>query len=308
VASEIAPPAVSVIVFARENIATLPETLRSLEQQHRFEDMEVILADGCGGDVLDPIAQQFPWVRRLRLAPTTMPRLKEAAISEARGEIIAILDPSDAAEPDWIDEILAGLAEPSVSAVGGSVMLPADPTAHSGANRAAYLFEYGCFNPPVAAGATAGDLPGNNVAYRRKSLVEDCADILSEAGFNKPFCHARIRERGGSLVIRPAMRIRHLTRYGFFSFGLRRYHYGRCFGANRRTFGPPNRQLLYRIFAPAVPVLLVLRHLSRHMAHPGNRRYLSNGTPALVGVCLLWGIGEWLGDWFGAGKSSDKLY
>jgi glycosyltransferase involved in cell wall biosynthesis len=308
VVSEIAIPAVSVVVFARENVPTLSDSLRSLQRQTRFDDIEVILADGCGGAVLNPIAEQFPWVRRLRLAPGTMPQLKGAAIAAAQGDIVAILDPSDAAEPDWIDEILAGLADPAISAVGGAVLLPTDPDANKAANRAAYLFEYGCFNPPLSGGITLGDLPGNNVAYRRKILINGCADILRDAGFNKPFCHARLRELGGYLLIRPSMRIHHLTRYGFFDFGLRRFHHGRCFGANRRKFGARDRRLFYRLFAPAVPALLVLRHLLRHMRHPGNRRLLSNGVPALVGICLFWGIGEWLGDWFGPGKSRELLY
>ena len=215
--SEIAIPAVSVVVFARENVPTLSDSLRSLQRQTRFDDIEVILADGCGGAVLNPIAEQFPWVRRLRLAPGTMPQLKGAAIAAAQGDIVAILDPSDAAEPDWIDEILAGLADPAISAVGGAVLLPTDPDAN-------------------------------------------------------------------------------------------KFHHGRCFGANRRKFGARDRRLFYRLFAPAVPALLVLRHLLRHMRHPGNRRLLSNGVPALVGICLFWGIGEWLGDWFGPGKSRELLY
>ena len=145
--SEIAIPAVSVVVFARENVPTLSDSLRSLQRQTRFDDIEVILADGCGGAVLNPIAEQFPWVRRLRLAPGTMPQLKGAAIAAAQGDIVAILDPSDAAEPDWIDEILAGLADPAISAVGGAVLLPTDPDA----NKAANSFTMAAVSAPIAA-------------------------------------------------------------------------------------------------------------------------------------------------------------
>ena len=275
---ENAYPAVSVIVFARENVATLPDTLRSLQIQKRFDAIEVILADGCGDTVLDPIAERFPWVQRLRLAPGNMPFLKGEAIAVARGDIVAIIDPNDAAEPGWIDEILAGFADPSIHAVGGAVLLPDDRDANRAANRAAYLFEYGCFNPPIPAGITAGDLPGNNVAYRRDIIVNGCADILRDVGFNKPFCHNRIRERGGSLIIRPSMQIRHLTRHQFFDFGLRRFHYGRCFGANRRRLGTGHMRLLHRMLAPAVPMLLILRHLLRE--HSINRSAITEFASA----------------------------
>lgn len=292
------------VVALREVPESTSQALGSLEAQRRFQDIEVIVADGSGG-ASEGVLDHFPWVRRLELAPGNLPALKGAGIHAARGNIVAILDPVDAAEPDWIDEIVAGLADPSVSAVGGSVMLAGPPSA---ANRAAYLFEYGAFAPPVAEGPTAGDLPGNNVAYRRSLLVEGCADLLREEGFHKPLFHARIRELGGSLVIRSGMRVRHLTRHRFLDFSRRRYHYGRCFGALRLRRGPRRFRVAYRLLVPTVPVLLMVRQLVRSLGHRSNRRLLTSAAPALLVVCGFWGIGEWLGCWLGPGRSCDKLY
>lgn len=298
-------PRVTVVVFARERVATLPDTLRSLERQDRFEDMEVILADGCTGHGLDHLRQSFPWVRHLRLAPGNMPALKGSAIEAARGDIVAILDPWDAASSNWIAEILSGLDDGGVGAVGGTVLLDGALTAGNGA---AYLFEYGAFNPPVSSGPTLGDLPGNNVAYRREVLIETCRDVLHSMGFNKPFCHDRIRASGRQLVIRPSMQVRHLTTYRFLPFSLKRFHYGRCFGANRRRLSPWWRVAAYCAFAPVVPPLLMARHLGRALKHSANRRLLPKAGLALMGICIFWGVGEWMGYWFGAGRSCDQLY
>ena len=251
------------------------------------------------------LAQRFPGTRHIALPGGNLPTLKGAAIREARGELVAVLDPSDAADPDWIDEMLAAFADPDVCAVGGAVLLSG---AGSAGNVAAYLFEYGAFNPPIAAGDTQGDLPGNNVAYRRNALTDTCADILASEGFNKPFFHERIRARGGRLVIRPTMRVRHLTHYPFLAFGVRRFHYGRCFGAVRLRRASPARKALYRAFAPAVVPILIVRHLRRALSHPGNRRLLPGAALALCGVCAFWGVGEWLGYWFGPGRSCQELY
>ena len=251
------------------------------------------------------LAQRFPGTRYIAIPGGNLPALKGAAIREARGELVAVLDPSDAADPEWIDEMLAAFADPGVCAAGGAVMLSG---ARSAGNVAAYLFEYGAFNPPIAAGDTRGDLPGNNVAYRRSALIDTCADILASEGFNKPFFHERIRARGGRLVICPTMRVRHLTSYRFLAFGVRRFHYGRCFGAVRVRRATPARKALYRAFAPTVVPILIARHLRRALSHPGNRRLLPGAALALCGVCTFWGVGEWLGYWFGPGRSCQELY
>ncbi|MEE8526092.1 MAG: glycosyltransferase [Thermoanaerobaculia bacterium] len=308
------PPRLSVVVFLRQVPETISETLSSLARQELFENTEVILADGSPEGAGEALRESFPWVRLLSLTPGktsrrspsgAMPFLKGEAIRAARAEVVAILDPLDAAEPGWIRELLDGLADESVAAVGGAVILDGPATA---ANRAAYLFEYGAFNPPIEAGCTDGDLPGNNVAYRRRLLVEDCGDILDREGFNKPFVHQRIRERQGKLVLRAGMRVRHLSRHRFLPFAVRRFHYGRCFGAVRWRRSPFRQRLLYGLGAPAVPAWLMVRHLLRSFRHPVNRRYLLHAAPALLGICLFWGLGEWIGYWFGAGRSCERLY
>jgi hypothetical protein len=300
-----AVPRVTVVVFLRDVPSTAGETLASLHHQQRFDAMEVIVADGSGGDAGKDLCTRFPWVRRLPLSPASMPALKGAAIRAARGDIVAILDPTDAAEPDWVDEILEGFTDPGTSAVGGEVTLAGPPTP---ANRAAYLFEYGAFTPPVSPGPTEGDLPGNNVAYRRRLLVEDGADLLEREGFNKPFFHQHIRQGGGKLVLRPGMRVRHLTRHRFLPFATRRFHYGRCFGANRRRLGRPGFRAPYLVLAPVIPFLLLVRHFHRALQHPRHRRWLRGAGPALAGICVAWGVGEWMGAWFGPGRSCRMLY
>jgi glycosyltransferase involved in cell wall biosynthesis len=298
------PPSVSVVVATRTPPDTMHRALASLAAQRRVAEIEVIVADGSQDGSVGEIARCFPGMRLITLPGGNLPALKGAAIRAARGELLAVLDPSDVADPDWIDEMLAAFADPGVSAVGGTVVLEGPERA---GNVAAYLFEYGAFNPPIPAGDTQGDLPGNNVAYRRSVLIEGCADILAAEGFNKPFVHDRIREQGGRLVIRPAMRVGHLTNYPFMAFGVRRFHYGRCFGAVRARRAPAARKLLYRIFAPAVAPILMARHLRRSWGHPPNRRLLPGAALALCGVCAFWGVGEWLGYWFGPGRSCLEL-
>lgn len=298
-------PLVSVVVAARTPPDTTEKALASLAAQQRAAEIEVLVVDGTDDGRMAPLVSRFPGMRHIAAPGRNLPALKGMAIHQARGDLIAVLDPNDAAEPDWVDEIFEAFAEPSVWAVGGAVLLSAT---HGAGNVAAYLFEYGAFNPPIAAGETRGDLPGNNVAYRRSVLIDTCADILASEGFNKPFVHERIRDRGGRLAIRPTMCVHHLTHYAFMAFSARRFHYGRCFGAVRVSRAPLAMKALYRVFAPVVAPLLIARHLWRAVSHQQNRHLLPGAALALCGVCAFWGVGEWMGYWFGAGQSFQELY
>lgn len=298
-------PRVSVVVAARTPPDTTEKALASLAGQRRASEIEVLFVDGSDDGRMAALVRRFPGIRHIAAPGGNLPALKGTAIRQARGDLIAVLDPGDAAAPNWIDEILDGFADPGVWAVGGAVLLSGPESA---GNVAAYLFEYGAFNPPIAAGDTQGDLPGNNVAYRRSALIDACADILATEGFNKPFFHERIRARGGRLVIRPSMCVQHLTHYAFLAFGVRRFHYGRCFGAVRVRRASLAMKVLYRAAAPAVAPVLIARHLWRAVSHPGNRQLLPGAALALCGVCTFWGLGEWLGCWFGAGRSCQELY
>jgi len=242
-----------VIVAGRTVPDTFPQTLASLASQPPGSILEVLLADGSAGGQMAGAGERLPGGQRLALPGANLPALKGAAIRRARGELVAIIDPSDAAAPDWASEIARAFEDPSVTAAGGVVELAGSREA---GNVAAYLFEYGAFNPPLVAGDTAGDLPGNNVAYRRSALVETCADLLEAEGFNKPFFHERLRQSGGRLVIWPGMRVQHLTSYRLAAFGARRFHYGRCFGAVRVRRAALLDRAKYRVGAPLVAPLL----------------------------------------------------
>lgn len=297
------PLRVSVVVATRTPLPTAARTLESLAREGA--SLEVLVADGTDDGALAAEVQRHPGMRHIPLPGAALPALKAAAIRASHGDLVAIVDPTDAVEPGWLAEILAAFEDPTVVAVGGAVLL--DDKALRG-NVGAYLFEYGAFNPPFAAGDAPGDLPGNNVAYRRGALVDDCADLLEAEGFYKPLFHARIRETGGRLVLRPALRVRHLTQHRLLPFGVRRFHHGRCFGATRLRRASPARRLLYRVMAPAVIPLLVARHLRRAWRHPSNRALLARGGLALCAVCVSWGLGEFIGCWFGAGRSCAMVY
>jgi len=291
----------SVVIAVTADDAPITRLLGALSSPARA-DVEILIADGTAGGGLSSLAGDR--ARVLTMPGATLPQLKGAAVETAVGEVIAIIEPWDVPETGWVDAVLAALEDPDVAAAGGTVLYDPDGSA---ADAGGYLFEYAAFAPPLKAGVTEADLPGNNVAYRRTQLHDVCADLLEAEGFNKPFFHARIRERGGRLVIAPDMIVRHRTTHGLGALVASRHHYGRCFGATRLAHTSGRRRLLYRVFAPVLPVLLVLRYVARAW-RPRTRRLLLSGGPALMLISAGWGLGEWFGYWFGAGRSCGKCH
>lgn len=299
------PPRLSVVVYAGAEPASLQPTCDSLAAQSRFDAMEVIVADGSTDDRFRRQVSTLSWVRHLARPGATMPAVKAAAIEAASGELVAFVDPVDRMRPGWAQAILESFdADPLLGAIGGAVELAGDSSA---TDRAAYLFEYGAFEPPVRDGPAAGDLPGNNVAYRRALLAGPCAALIARLGFNKPFVHRELRRAGCRLALSSRMAVEHATHYRFGEFARRRFHYGRCFGANRMRESPRRATLALTLAAPLIPALLVSRHLWRALRRPWARRTLHRIASPLAGICLCWGCGEWLGIWTGPGRSCAEL-
>jgi len=298
-------PLVSVIVYYRDHQPFIENTLHSLQRQTLFEQIEILFPDGSPDGAGTDLARAFPWLHRMALPGSTMPELKGKAIETAAGEYVAILDPGSIAPPDWIEKILDGFRDEQTMAIGGAVSFDSADTV---ANRAAYLFEYCAFNPPVLAGPTAGDLAGNSVAYRHRCIVVDCADLLRTEGFYKPFFHDRLRTLGGEIVLLPDLIVGQSTDYRYFPFAMRRGHFGRCYAARRLKHCSVTKKWVLRIFAPLAAPMVIVRNLPKVKRHPKNLRMFSKTWLSLLGICVFWGVGEWIGYWFGAGKSCRRLY
>jgi succinoglycan biosynthesis protein ExoA len=117
-------PFVSVLMPVRNEAGLIDRSLGSvLAQDYPAERMEVIVADGLSGDgtrerVLDA-AKRDGRVRlidnRKRIAPTAL----NAAVAEARGEVIIRVDGHCEIAPDYISRCVAHLVAGEAEGVGG---------------------------------------------------------------------------------------------------------------------------------------------------------------------------------------------
>lgn len=105
-------PRVSVIVPTWNGWTLLETALESLEQQ-TFPDFEVIVVDNGSTDgTAEHLARRFPDVRLIRFpenrgfAPAV-----NAGISEARGDVVVLMNNDTEADPGWIGALVRALDE-----------------------------------------------------------------------------------------------------------------------------------------------------------------------------------------------------
>lgn len=293
-------PRLSVVLVARHPEEAPDAVLAALLAQSGAEEIEVILVDGRPGSA----PQAWPGVTVLFAPGLNMPRLKALGAEAARSGSVAFLEPKGVPGPGWLPAALAGLAAHPGAALGGSVALA--PGAGP-ADQAVFVFEYAAFSPRRMAAGRTRDLPGNNMILPRAALCDLCGPILRAEGLNKPFCQARLLAGGVPLVMLPDLAVTMHTSHRARALLASRFRYARCFGGTRAALAAPRRRWAYRLGAPLVPALLLMRHLrAARRAGIGARQ---PGTLAtLAGLCLAWAAGEALGSWAGPGRACESLY
>ena len=292
--------ALSVVLIVRHPEESPDAVLAALLAQPGADGIEVILVDGRAGTA----SQGCPGVTVLAAPGLNMPRLKALGAETACRAAVAFLEPKGVPGPGWLAAALAGIAAHPGAALGGAVTLA--PGAGS-ADQAAFMFEYAPFSPRDMAAGGVRDLPGNNMILPRAALWDHCGNILRAEGLNKPFCQERLIAGGVPLAMLPDMAVTMHTRYRTQALLASRFRYARCFGGTRTSLASPGHRWAYRLGAPLVPALLLVRHLRVSRAvEVGPRRPGMLAT--LAGLCLAWAAGEALGAWAGPGGACDSLF
>lgn len=115
-----ASPPVSVVVPARNEGATLAETLESVFSQDYAGPLEVIIADGSDGPAMaEMVAQRFPQVRVLSNPQRKTPAGLNLAWRAAAHDIIVRCDARSILPPGYIRQAVRTLARTKAANVGG---------------------------------------------------------------------------------------------------------------------------------------------------------------------------------------------
>lgn len=175
-------PPITVAIPNRGRPHLLARTLGALRHL-RYPNFEVIVV----GDRPHLAEYDLPEVlagaiRYLHCPQANISRARNIAAAAARGEIIAFTDDDGVPEPDWLDHIARGFADPSVGAAGGYVRGPDGIGFQwSGSGISTTGEEY--------------DLPGD--APRMSIYPPDCGVRASVLGVNSAFRRGALLQVGG---------------------------------------------------------------------------------------------------------------
>lgn len=116
------PPTVSVVICTHNRADALEKALDALRYQ-TYPHFEVVVVVGpCTdrtGEVMEAFADR---VRGLDIPERNVSKARNLGIRSAQGDLLAFIDDDSVPDPLWLQELVRGLDDPEVGAVGGPVL------------------------------------------------------------------------------------------------------------------------------------------------------------------------------------------
>lgn len=275
----------SVVVAGIDAAHSIASCLQRLERACVGLRTELLVISASADDTAEQIESSGVAAKSWRFPPGTLaPQLWAAGYRQARGRVVAFTTGHCLVSPDWaralVDAIEAGAA-----AAGGPLVIAA------GARRldwAVFYLRYSAFTPEtLGAGRIAGEIAGDNAAYRRAALDRH-ADALAR-GFWEIDVHKWLRADGGWLVAVPSAVIEIGRSFSARTILRHRFLHGQHSGAGRRAMHASWRLTLA---SPAVPLVLAVRAARRVWQIPADRRRFVAALPWFLVLAAAWAAGE----------------
>lgn len=268
-------------------------------------NVQVIVVFGGHPALAEEVAAHASRIESIsRPRSTALHVLRAAALRQATGELVAILDPYSIPAKGWIAAVGETHRVHRNQAIGGPVDL--DGAAKRGwLDWALYINEYGMFLPPMEEQGMEL-LPGCNVSYKRSALFEGDAPRSPELW--KTFVNDRLVKLGETLLIEPKMIVALDKSIEFSEYLFRRFDHGRCYGAMSSAGLSLVGRSLRVAAAPLLPFVLLGRWSRRFWTRGRYRDKLIATLPLQLLMFGFWIAGETAGRVFGAGKSCSRLY
>ncbi|MCL8208198.1 MAG: glycosyltransferase family 2 protein [Actinomycetia bacterium] len=216
-------PSVAVIIPSRDNWPYLSRCLASLEPA-TYPDLSVLVVDNGSRDptTLAGLATLGGRIRvRRDDRPFHFARLMNAAAREVDAEVLLFLnDDTEALAPDWIQAMVAHLADPGVGAVGAVLLFPDGRIQHAGVvlgirGGAAHAFKFHPWGERVYHDYPLlvrewSAVTGACLAVRRETFwAVGGFDEAYAASFNDIDLCLRLGERGLRILCTPEARLVH---------------------------------------------------------------------------------------------------
>ena len=259
------PPAVSVILPARDAEATLGAALASVLAQDYAGAVEVIVADGSATSATrDLVRRRFPGVRIVDNPVGGIASGLNRALGAARHPIVARCDARAVLPARYLARAVDTLLRTGAANVGGRVN-PVGTTFFGRAVALATSSPLGAGGARYRIGGAEGPVDTVFPGVFRRATLDAAGGFDETLGCNEDYeLNWRLRERGGTVWFDPALVVDYRPRTGLGALARRYFDYGRW----KRVMLVRNpRSLRPRQLAP--PLLLAALVASAALAATG---------------------------------------
>lgn len=280
---------ISVVVGTVAAADNIDATLESIAASVGGRRAEILVVDASTDGTAERAARHGVDVER-RASGELVPRLWAAGIRRARGHVVAVTTGHTVVGPGWADALTTPLLRPEVGGVGGPLRLA--PYA-SRVDAGVFFLRYAAFLPSVLAdGPIAGEIAGDNAAYRREDLWRNPATLAN--GFWEHEFHKELRARGLQLWGASGAVADFGRAFPFGVIARHRFAHGREFGRSRLADGS-RRAWQIVVGAPLVPALLTTR-AARSVARDRTHVWpFVTALPMTMSLAAAWAAGEAVG-------------
>ncbi|MBT8070242.1 MAG: glycosyltransferase family 2 protein [Gammaproteobacteria bacterium] len=133
-----ASPLVTLVIPTRNGVDLLRTCINSINEQTTYPNYDILIVDNGSDDeetldYLRELEEQGRATVRRDHRPFNFGALNNAAVNEAKGELVALVNNDiEVITPDWLDEMVGMALQPEVGAVGAKLLYPDGKIQHAG--------------------------------------------------------------------------------------------------------------------------------------------------------------------------------
>lgn len=280
----------------------LSRLLDSLIRQMNPEITEVLVIYDATLEGIDEIRVRYPEIiflhmedfrthakaRTFSAAHDLIDKRTAYGIKNAKGEIIGLLEDTCVPKENWCEQVLEAHQLP-YAVIGGAI----EHTGKGTLNWATFFLDFSRYLPPIPENRV-NSLSDLNITYKRSSLENVRTYWIDR--YNEFLVHEAFAELHISLWLRPQILVyQDRGELRFKEVARERYAWGRYFAGIRSRRMPQGVRLLYVLFSPAIPVIILIRIILKIFETNRHVDKLIKALPYLSILTIIWSLGELIG-------------
>lgn len=294
-------PELSVIMTIVDGGETLTRCLEALESQTDGPRMEVLVPFDAARPVDAATIARFSGftfmdLGRLRATPKNpfeehelYDRRRAAGLARARAPLIAILEDRGRPAPGWARAMVDAHRRHADGVIGGAV----ESAAPDLRRWAIFFVDFGRYQAPFDS-ERPEYVTDTNICYKREAL--EATRHLWREMYQESEVNWALRDMGAGLLLTPApVTVQHRGPTSLSRMIAERFHWARVYGQQRKRGAKPADRMKWILAAPALPVLLYVRHLRRQLRLRRRIGIFLAASPYILMLLAFWSIGELVG-------------